>query len=169
MRFSGGRPYFLVVVAVFAAFAACSESTRLTEAEQEILDQRLIREYLAAKNLTGFKMDSTAGTNNGTLWYKVLNTTVADSPLVNSSSLVFVRYKGMLLNGQVIDEKIDTTGFRLSSTIQGWRTGLSTYLRKKGEIRLIIPSKLAYGKYDQQNIPANSVVDYQITLDSIGN
>lgn len=153
----------------FGYISCTKEAVLISDAAQERIDQQLIQQYLTAKNLTGFKTDSTAVSSDSRLWYKILDTAAVDSPLVNSSSVVYVRYKAQLLNGVVFDEKIDTAGYRLSSTIQGWRIGLTTFLKKKGEIRLIIPSRIAFGKYDQPNIPANSVVDYQIKLDSIGN
>lgn len=158
------------ILVMFGYISCTKEAVLLSDTEQEKIDQQLIREYLVAKNLTGFKTDSTAASTDSKLWYKILDTTTVDTPdLVNSSSIVYVRYKAQLLNGTVFDEKIDTAGYRLSSTIQGWRIGLTTFLKKKGEIRLIIPSRIAFGKYSQPNIPANSVVDYQIKLDSIGN
>lgn len=151
----------LCLLAVFA----CKKDGELTDQEQAKVDEQLIRDFISRQNLSGVARD-----NNSGLWYEITDTTTyRDSPTISTTNLVYARYTARLLDGTVFDQRINPSGFRLSSTIQGWQVGLSSLLRQRGSIRLIIPSRLAYGKTVQQGIPANSVVDYSLTIDSIAN
>jgi len=50
--------------------------------------------------------------------------------------------------------------------IQGWQIGLP-YFSEGGSGKLLIPSELGYGSQKAGDIPANSVLIFDIQLDSV--
>jgi FKBP-type peptidyl-prolyl cis-trans isomerase FkpA len=78
---------------------------------------------------------------------------------------VVANYKGYLTDGTVFDES--KTGspatFALKTVIPGWQEGLQL-IGVKGKIKLLIPSALGYGSTAKTNIPANSVLIFDIEL-----
>lgn len=85
---------------------------------------------------------------------------------INVTDTVQVRYRGMLLNGEVFDQtKEKPARFPLSRLIKGWQTGLSM-CRTGGKIRLVIPSAMGYGiRCRSPKIPPNSVLVFDIEVE----
>jgi len=96
------------------------------------------------------------------LYYEIISQGNGATPSVNSK--VFVTYTGKLLDGRVFDQQADSskTGWVLGSLIAGWQIGLPL-IQKGGEIKLIIPSSLAYG-CDDSRLPANSILYFDVHL-----
>jgi FKBP-type peptidyl-prolyl cis-trans isomerase FkpA len=84
------------------------------------------------------------------------------TPSVNSK--VFVTYTGKLLDGSVFDQQAnaDKTGWVLGTLIAGWQIGLPL-IHKGGEIKLIVPSSLAYGCANGP-LPPNSILYFDVHL-----
>ena len=120
------------------------------------IDKKIIEDYLADSNLTA---QSTASG----LYYIIEKTGGANHPNINS--VVVANYKGYLTDGTVFDES--KTGspatFALKTVIPGWQEGLQL-IGVKGKIKLLIPSALGYGSTAKTNIPANSVLIFDIEL-----
>lgn len=77
-----------------------------------------------------------------------------------------LEYKGYLFDGTVFDgtdgEPI-TFSFPLGQTIEGWREGIPN-IGKGGNGVLIIPPHIGYGDRASGDIPANSVLVFEITI-----
>ena len=77
---------------------------------------------------------------------------------------VKVHYKGYLTDGSVFDE---TSGnareFALYSVIEGWQIGIPLF-GKGGKGKLFIPSDYGYGGSSTDEIPAHSVLIFDIVL-----
>ncbi len=116
----------------------------LTVAEQRVVEDQKIKDYVAAQSLTGF--DSLASG----VYYAT--TQVGDtSAQVPSTSTVGVRYTGMLLDGTVFDnntgadDKLLEFAVNGQNLIEGFLTGVRQMnLNEKGTI--IIPSHAGYGQ-----------------------
>lgn len=119
-------------------------------------DDQLIREYLQQNNLTATK------TASG-LYYIIDNAGVPPKP--TPTSFVTVHYKGYLLNKKVFDstEGREPASFPLSNVIEGWREGMQLF-GEGGTGLLLIPSHLGYGSMIKPDIPANSVLIFEIRL-----
>ncbi|HEY1025718.1 MAG TPA: FKBP-type peptidyl-prolyl cis-trans isomerase, partial [Sphingobacteriaceae bacterium] len=78
------------------------------------------------------------------------------------------KYTLRLLNGQVIPQSTAPIQFMLGGVIPGWQIGIPL-IQKAGRIRLIIPSPYAYQNSSQGNIPANSVLDFDVELVDVQN
>ena len=96
------------------------------------------------------------------LYYEIISPGNGVTPSVNSK--IFVTYTGKLLDGRVFDQQAnaDQTGWVLGRLIAGWQIGLPL-IQKGGEIKLIVPSSLAYG-CGSGSLPANSILYFDIHL-----
>jgi len=89
----------------------------------------------------------------------------ADAPRPDKNSVVTVFYKGTLLDGKVFDQNIgkDPIEFPLNAVIPGWSEGVSL-MQKGAKYRFWIPPKLGYGDRAVGQIPANSVLVFEVEL-----
>ncbi len=136
---------FLVII-----FGACNK-----EKKQAKKDEDIIKKYISNNHL--------AATATGTGLYYVMEITGTGTQ-PSASSQVTVAYKGYFTDGKVFDQS-DAAGitFGLSQVIKGWTEGIP-YFKEGGKGKLLIPSKLAYGKDGTNGIPANSVLIFDINL-----
>jgi len=96
------------------------------------------------------------------MYYQIINPGSGHAP--SYSSVLSVRYTGKLLNGTVFDSQTtNPVQFQLGQVIFGWQIGLPL-IQKGGVIKMIIPSSLAYGCRSQGNIPANSILYFEVEL-----
>ena len=78
---------------------------------------------------------------------------------------VSVRYTGKLLSGKTFDGRYKRTPitFEVSKLIEGWKEGMM-YLKKGGKAKLIVPPTLGYGDNQLPDIPANSILYFEIEV-----
>lgn len=138
-------------------------STSCKKDDQGKIDRDLIEAYVLENNLDG------QFTESG-LYYIISEPGGNDHP--NVYSRVSVYYKGYKLDGTVFDEHLeseaDPVTFGLYSVITGWQEGLQL-IGRKGRIKLIIPSGLAYGQSGQGSIGPNEILVFDIYLDGFDN
>ncbi len=139
---------FLIVAVVL--FSACNKEN------QEDIDDEIIQQYLSDNSIDATKDDSG-------IYYIITEEGTGDHPDINSE--VTVRYKGYLTDGTVFDETTgnSTATFPLSGLIRGWQIGIPK-LKQGGKGTFFIPSDLGYGDQATGNIPANSVLIFDIEL-----
>lgn len=163
----GVRYMFLVMVASLA-LSACSKEDNNDEAEQAAIaeqaakDEVLILDYLS-------KITMPAVEHSSGIYYSVIQEGSGENPTANST--VTVKYEGWLLSTkEVFDatEEDKTAAFSLNSVIKGWQIGVPL-IKTGGKIRLYIPSGLAYGPSASSEIPANSVLIFEVELVSFVN
>ena len=139
---------FLLIIA-----ASCETDTT----DYGPIDKKIIEDYLADSNLTA---QSTASG----LYYIIEKPGGPNHPNINS--LVTANYKGYLTDGTVFDESYSSgspSTFALTAVIKGWQEGLQL-IGVKGKIKLLIPSALGYGSTAKSDIPANSVLIFDVEL-----
>lgn len=123
------------------------------ENEQEIQD------YLIDNQIT------TAIRSDSGLHYVIDEEGTGSQPTENSN--VTVVYNGYFTDGETFDESnTDGVSFNLSQVIPGWKEGIQ-YFKEGGNGTLLVPSHLAYGIYDYNQIPGGSVLIFDIELKSI--
>src|SRR5690606_2851473 len=80
---------------------------------------------------------------------------------------VEVHYHGTLTSGEVFDSSKDrgkTIEFPLNRVIKGWTEGLQL-IKEGGQIRLVIPSELAYGEQGAPpKIPGGATLKFEVEL-----
>ena len=137
---------------------------------QAAVDDKIVANYIAQNNLTGVvqKISDTCG-----VYYEVINPGQGTN-LYTLSTQVTVSYVGKLLSSGKVFGRTDSSAFTpsyiLGQTILGWQLGIPK-IQKGGEIRLLVPSRYAYGPYAQQQLglPANAILDFDIKLYDITN
>ncbi len=96
------------------------------------------------------------------LQYKVIKEGTGKKPTAKSQ--MSVHYRGRLIDGKEFDssyKRNKPSKFTLNNVIPGWTEGFA--LMKEGaHYELYIPSELAYGERNLPNIPANSVLIFEV-------
>ncbi|MBL7933312.1 MAG: FKBP-type peptidyl-prolyl cis-trans isomerase [Bacteroidia bacterium] len=142
----------LWAICVLLCFSACKKKETVNQKEE---DENKITQYIADN-----KLEATA-TGTG-LYYVVKTQGTGAKP--SSTSTVRVIYKGYLTDGTVFDQS-GANGYttNLQDVIKGWTEGIP-YFKKGGKGILLIPSALGYGNQAVGDIPANSVLIFDIEL-----
>ena len=123
--------------------------------EQAATDDEIIKDYIEANNLDAEP--------TGSGLYVVINEEGSGfNPTQNSTVSVF--YKGYFTDGEVFDQTgSEPLTFSLNQVIEGWQEGIP-YFKPGGSGILLIPSALGYGSERVGDIPANSVLIFDIEL-----
>ena len=112
----------------------------------------------------------TSGITNATkhcsgLFYRVATPGSGKTPNVCSTVSAF--YTGRFTNGTVFDQTTTTPiNFPLNGVIEGWKKGVPL-IKEGGKIFLYIPPTLAYGSSGRSGIPPNSILIFEIDLQSV--
>jgi FKBP-type peptidyl-prolyl cis-trans isomerase FkpA len=128
--------------------------------DQDSLDRQAIRAFVVRKG-----MDSVYTTASG-LSYKII-IPGDENRKPKDISLVGVDYRGSMV-ADTLGKAFDSgthKNFKLNGVIKGWTEGLQL-IGEGGQIRLMIPSHLAYGSCGSQDgsIPKNSPLVFDIKL-----
>jgi len=96
------------------------------------------------------------------LFYQILSQGTGITPV--GTSKITVTYVGKLMDGTIIDSTGTTPRtFELDSLITGWQYGLKK-IQAGGEIKLLIPSALAFGCNGTSGIAPNSPLYFDVQL-----
>lgn len=144
----------LSILAILALGACKKETRSLAQIEDEN-----ITAYLKKNNLTGFTKDSTG------YYYKVIS--IGEGEEVGYPSYVGVSQTTTSVNKNV---KFEFSKYSPQYNYLGyikpipWRESLLK-IKKGGEVRVIVPSYLAYGKTGSgSTIPGNAILDTKLNL-----
>ena len=140
-----------LLVLVFT-FVGCSKNSTKKQADT---DHKLILNYASSHNLHGQFTDSG-------IYYVIQDSGTAKHPTLSSN--LNVDYKGYFLDDRIFD-KGSGVKFKLSGVIAGWQEGLQL-IGEGGKIKLLIPSALGYGNRQAGSIPPNTVLGFDVTLNS---
>ena len=150
------RKYFLLFSIALISLSSCKKG--FDQSAQNAKDDQDIQTYLKLNNIVATK-DASG------LYYQVVNSGSGAPPL--STSTVEVAYTGSRLDGSVFDQQQDIVVY-LTGAIQGWQIGLPK-IAPGGEIKLFIPSSLAYGNRTYATIAPNTVLVFDIHLITFSN
>jgi len=145
----------LGIIILILVAPACKKDDK----SQSTIDDEIIQQYLTDNNIEATKHASG-------LYYVITEEGNGAHP--GPYATVSVTYKGYLTYGDIFDESTEPVSFPLPSLITGWQIGIPL-LKEGGEGQFFIPSALAYGSQSVGNIPANSVLIFDIRLFNIEN
>jgi FKBP-type peptidyl-prolyl cis-trans isomerase FkpA len=147
---------FLMLCVLFISTTGCIKNDQGCKNVSPASEEAQMVAFAAAKGLSVTKHSSG-------IYYEIKNPGTGAAPTVNS--MVAITYEGKLLNGNTFDKSVDPSKskWKLADLIEGWQIGLPL-IKKGGEIKLIIPSSLAYGCNGAGSIPSNSVLYFEISL-----
>jgi len=128
---------------------------------KQALDQNIAegKKYLA----TNAKNKNVKTTKSG-LQYEVLTLGAGAKP--QKESIVMMNYKAYLTNGTVFDDtyaRKTPSHLSMINIIDGLQEGL-LLMPEGSKYKLVIPSELAYGNAEMQEIPAGSTVVFEVEL-----
>jgi FKBP-type peptidyl-prolyl cis-trans isomerase FkpA len=158
----------ILLICVVIAGCAKTQSNLAQYRAQAAIDDKIVANYISAHHLTGVaqKVTDTSG-----IYYIVLQQGQGND-LFTSSTQVTVGDTGRLLGNTTIFTETDNfhPSYILGQTILGWQLGIPK-IKTGGIVRLIIPSRYAYGPYAQPQVglPANAILDFDIQLYDITN
>ncbi|WP_316746743.1 FKBP-type peptidyl-prolyl cis-trans isomerase [Pedobacter gandavensis] len=142
-------------------FAACEKTPPYDVVKQQELDALIIEKYKEKAGLLDLTVDP-SGLNYGIISIG----TGADFP-TDADSIV-VRFEARILGQEAAFQSIsatDSVTLKLGTAMEGWRIGMPK-IKTGGQIRMIIPSALAYKDFGSTDnrIPPFSILDYTVTL-----
>ncbi|RYY39875.1 MAG: FKBP-type peptidylprolyl isomerase [Chitinophagaceae bacterium] len=153
------------LLALFAAFALLSSCKKSVDggcdydacatvaAQNEI---SAVQSYLTQNSISGALQHCSGA------FYKILDPGTGNS--ANACSKVNVTYRGTFTSGYEFDR--GTIDIGLDGVIKGWRN-LVPLVKSGGHIMLYIPPSLGYGMFDQPGVPGNSILIFDVTLNSV--
>lgn len=144
--------YLIPILLLAFATISCGKKKA---AEQAIVDENIIAQYISDNNLNA------VATGSG-LYYVI--DSQGNGATCNANSTVKVAYSGYLTNGSLFDESsAEGIVFPLNGVIEGWTEGIP-YFKEGGSGKLLIPSALAYGRNGSGSIPPNTVLIFDVEL-----
>ncbi|WP_185816963.1 FKBP-type peptidyl-prolyl cis-trans isomerase [Hymenobacter metallilatus] len=150
--------FSFLLLGMLALQTACKKDDKPTP-DYTAQDDATIQQYIKDKGLTGFRKD--------TLGVYVAITQPGTGPNAKKGQVVKVLYTGTLLDGTVFDSNLTTLGLPFvlgrGLVIQGWDKGFQ-YFNKGAKGILLIPSTQAYGSTANAQIPANSVLRFDVEV-----
>jgi FKBP-type peptidyl-prolyl cis-trans isomerase FkpA len=161
----------LLLLFFIVSFAACQKSATdplVQYNAQKAIDDTLVSDYLKAHPGLGAKRIDTSGV------YYVIKPGEEGSgnDLFTISTQVTVGYTAQVLTTGKLIVQTDNfhPSYRLGDVIRGWQLGIPL-IKKNGKIRLIVPSRYAYGPFPQDSIGLgpNAVLDFNIQLYNVIN
>lgn len=160
----------LLIIVVACFFAACKTGPAYDKATQFAIDEALIQHYVDSLKLPMTK--SPEG-----LYYQIISQGSMDSTIDPALDMVQVRYVGKVMRSGVLYDSTATlvdslaTKFVLNTAIEGWQRGIPL-IGPGGQIRLIVPSTMAYQNVVVSALPAangtpvflpvNTILDFNI-------
>jgi len=160
----------LPILLICVLIAGCSKTQSSLEQYkvQAAKDDQIVTSYIASHNLTGIAKKAT---DTSGVYYIVLQQGQGND-LFTSSTHVTVGDTGRLLTTGTVFTQTNNFHpmYTLGQTILGWQLGIPK-IKKGGIVRLIMPSRYAYGPYPQPQLglPANAILDFDIQLYDVTN
>ena len=112
----------------------------------------------------GIDLNAAGWTRTATgLYYRTLNSPPATAATVANRQSVSVRYTGWLANGSQFESSTYTFTLGAGQVIAGWDQGIAG-MRVGERRRLLIPPALGYGAQALRQIPANSVLVFDVEV-----
>jgi FKBP-type peptidyl-prolyl cis-trans isomerase FkpA len=160
----------LALLVVAAGLGACKKTAdpMIQYKAQAAIDDKIVSDYLTSHPDLSAKRIDTSGV------FYIINPGEegAGNDLFTNSTQVTVGYTAQILTSGVVIAQTSNfhPSYPLGSVIRGWQLGIPL-IKKNGKIRLIVPSRYAYGPFDQDSIhlPKNSVLDFHIQLYNVIN
>jgi FKBP-type peptidyl-prolyl cis-trans isomerase FkpA len=158
----------ILLICVIAAGCTKSDSGVAGYKIQAAKDDKIVADFIAQNNLTGKakRVSDTSG-----VYYIIINPGQGSQLYTNSTQITVGDTGKLLTTQQVFTETNDFhPTYTLQQVILGWQQGIPK-IQPGGIIRLLMPSRYAYGPYAQPQLglPANAILDFDIQLYAVTN
>ncbi|QXV65370.1 hypothetical protein FPZ42_15585 [Mucilaginibacter achroorhodeus] len=164
----------LLILLLFAAcFASCKKGFDAVaeERSQAVIDDGIIQDYINSNNLRSqvVQVDSI---DVPTGIYCIVSAPGTGNDLYTNSTRITVNYTAKILTtGKIFGQSNNfKPTFALGETLRAWKLSIPL-IKKGGKIRILSPSRYAYGPYAQDSLglPKNSVCDFEVELLDVTN
>jgi len=149
------KPFSLIIclIPLIITFSGCKKDNGESQLDKDI---EIIETYLLQHQLQAQKHESG-------LFYIIEEPGTGQKPSLYSTIMVY--YKGYLMDSTVFDQTQtnEPLSLYLYQTIEGWQKGIPLF-NEGGKGTLFIPSPLGYGNQTVGDIPANSILIFDIHL-----
>jgi FKBP-type peptidyl-prolyl cis-trans isomerase FkpA len=128
--------------------------------DQQVYDDLVIRNYMAANALTGYTKTASG------IYYKILKDKTAGT-FIDDATTFTATYTAALLNSVYVDQSSVTTPFSFTSVaalVQGVQEGLKTYAGEGTSISMFVPSRLGYGPSGYNSTPSNAPLRFEFQI-----
>lgn len=142
---------------IFIGFISLLVTSCKTYSEEEVQGfDKAIQKFVMKSGLNYEKSESG-------LYYLIEKE--GEGEFIKFTDEVSFRYTGKLMSGKTFDGRYKRTPitFEVSKLIEGWKEGMM-YLKKGGKAKLIVPPTLGYGENQLPDIPANSILYFEIEV-----
>lgn len=146
------KSFFYLTFASIVLFG-CST---YNEDEIDSFDKQ-IRKYLNDKNIDCQR-------SNSGLYYKIIEPGKGD--LIKYTDHVSFTYKGEFLDGKIFDNETKPVEFEVKQLIGAWKE-IMIELKPGGKAFLVAPPQLGYGDRELDDIPANSILVYNLEVHEV--
>jgi len=151
--------HLLLLVCIAGCFTACKKTESFDAEKQFSADTTAIRNFIVANKIPAVK-DASG------IFYQIIAPGTG-SVTYSASTSVTADYTGKLLDGSTFDSSKGTPiKFTLGGVIVGWQIAIPK-IQKGGSIRMFIPSYYGYANSTVGSIPANSVLDFTVSLTDV--
>ena len=156
-----------------AAMAVAEKLTKEKETKQIARDDKTLQDYFEKNHIKAEK--APLGT-----YVEIINQGTGEN--IDTAHVVSVNYTGRTMDGKMFDSNTDSSKKHVEpifvnmtndpsmgqKVIAGWNDGLGL-LKKGAQAKFYIPSSLAYGTRERPEIPANSILVFDINVVDILN
>lgn len=149
---------FTVKVLAVQTEAEFQKSKDEMKGKRKGIDAKIIDDYIAKNKITGVQTTASG--------LKYVITTPGAGPNIAAGDSATVKYSGQLTNGKVFDANTFPLQVGVGAVIPGWDEGLQLF-NKGAKGKLFIPSPLGYGENAMPNMPANSVLIFDVEIINI--
>lgn len=143
----------LFIMGVLVISSSCKT---YSDDDLKVFDKE-IEAYIKSKNLDLERSESG-------LYFTIIEEGEGDEILYSNN--VSFTYKGTLLNGNVFDEQKEPVTFKVNQLIGAWKE-IMLDLKKGGKAFLIAPPQLGYGDRELDQIPANSILVFEMEVTDV--
>lgn len=130
--------------------------------DQDAYDDQVIRNYISAKNLTGFVKDPLG------YYYKINTQPTGTVGEIKEFSNVTATYQGYLLNDVAFEISSVTSATTLVpfSLVEGVKNAMYNHIATGTNITLLVPSSLGYG-LPVSSVPAASILKFDFNVTAV--
>ena len=142
--------YLLYFLLLTIALSSCKT---YSDDDKKKFDQQ-IKEYLTKKRIKCVKTDSG-------LYYKIIEPGKGEK--IRFLDIVSFSYKGSLLTGEVFDNQKEPVEFAVKELFGAWKE-IMLELKPGAKAYLVAPPHLGYGDRKLDDIPANSILVFELSI-----
>jgi FKBP-type peptidyl-prolyl cis-trans isomerase FkpA len=128
--------------------------------DQQVYDDQVIRNYMAAYALSGYTKTATG------VYYKIITPRTAGT-YIDDATTFTATYSLFLMNNVSVQSTTTATSFTGNGVVPGVQEVIQAYAGEGSSISIIIPSRLGYGVSASGGIPSNAPLRFEFQIATV--